>query len=87
SYFYVCSSLNAFYYIEACSKWGLTEEQSADLQSQAVVRAGQATFNFAFKLQQINFIQQRLWADGILISQLLQYSIVTRKRMATILTN
>ena len=35
-----------------------------NLQSQAVVRAGQATFNFESYLQQNNFNQQRLWADG-----------------------
>jgi hypothetical protein len=51
-------------------KCGWTEEQWAILQISAVVRAGQATFNFKSYLQQNNFNGHRFPADGILIPHL-----------------
>lgn len=37
---------NHRFYIVALQYWGMTEEQSAVLQIQTLVRAGQATFSF-----------------------------------------
>ena len=48
----------------------LDKQTISQLQIQAVVRAGQATFNFSSYFQLYIFNQQRLWADGILMPHL-----------------